>query len=60
MREQALLQRLQHVCAFDVLECNTVDPADLNDARRSVGYCNHCTTWRATSGQRGSAIWLVR
>lgn len=29
--EQALLQRLQHVCGFDVLECYTVDPADLND-----------------------------
>lgn len=29
--EQALLQRLQHVCGFDVLECNTADPADLND-----------------------------
>ena len=28
--EQALLQRLQHVCGFDVLECYTVDPADLN------------------------------
>ncbi len=29
--EQALLQRLQHVCGFDVLECQTADPADLND-----------------------------
>ena len=29
--EQALLQRLQHVCGFDVLECNTADPTDLND-----------------------------
>lgn len=29
--EQALLQRLQHVCGFDVLECHTSDPADLND-----------------------------
>lgn len=29
--EQALLQRLQHVCGFDVLECCTADPADLND-----------------------------
>ena len=29
--EQALLQRLQHVCGFDVLECHTADPADLND-----------------------------
>jgi type I restriction enzyme R subunit len=29
--EQALLQRLQHVCGFDVLECYTTDPADLND-----------------------------
>jgi|GEM_PF-3386398 len=29
--EQALLQRLQHVCGFDVLECHTTDPADLND-----------------------------
>jgi type I restriction enzyme R subunit len=29
--EQALLQRLQHVCGFDVLECYTADPADLND-----------------------------
>ena len=29
--EQALLQRLQHVCGFDVLNCYTADPADLND-----------------------------
>ena len=29
--EQALLQRLQHICGFDVLECHTTDPADLND-----------------------------
>ncbi len=29
--EQALLQRLQHVCGFDVLLCYTADPADLND-----------------------------
>ena len=29
--EQALLQRLQYVCGFDVLECHTTDPADLND-----------------------------
>ncbi len=29
--ERALLQRLQHVCGFDVLDCHTVDPADLND-----------------------------
>ena len=29
--EQALLQRLQHLCGFDVLECYTADPADLND-----------------------------
>ena len=29
--ELALLQRLQHVCGFDVLNCYTADPADLND-----------------------------
>ena len=29
--EQALLQRLQHVCGFDVLDCHTTDPADLRD-----------------------------
>ena len=29
--EQALLQPLQHICGFDVLECYTADPADLND-----------------------------
>lgn len=29
--EQALLQRLQHVCGFDVLECYTTAPTDLND-----------------------------
>lgn len=29
--EQALLQRLQHVCGFNVLDCHTTDPADLND-----------------------------
>ncbi len=26
-----MLQRLQHVCGFDVLVCYTADPADLND-----------------------------
>jgi type I restriction enzyme R subunit len=30
--EQALLQRLQHLCGFDVLKCYTADPADLNDS----------------------------
>lgn len=34
--EQALLQRLQHVCGFDVLACYTVDPADLKDASGRV------------------------
>jgi type I restriction enzyme R subunit len=29
--EQALLQRLQHLCGLDVLECYTADPADLAD-----------------------------
>ena len=29
--EQALVQRLQHDCGFDVLECYTADPTDLND-----------------------------
>ena len=29
--EQALLQRLQHQHGFDVLECHTEDPEDLND-----------------------------
>lgn len=29
--EKALLQRLQHVHGFDVLNCHTTDPADLND-----------------------------
>ncbi|THB74083.1 MAG: type I restriction endonuclease subunit R [Gammaproteobacteria bacterium] len=29
--EQALLQRLQHLHGFDVLDCNTVKPEDLND-----------------------------
>ena len=29
--EQALLQNLQHVHSFDVLECYTADPDDLND-----------------------------
>lgn len=29
--EQALLQRLQHLCGFEVLNCHTADPADLND-----------------------------
>ena len=34
--EQALLQRLQHVCGFDVLECHTADPANLNDGRSTA------------------------
>ncbi|MDB5815579.1 MAG: type site-specific deoxyribonuclease, HsdR family [Rhodocyclales bacterium] len=29
--EQALLQRLQHLCGFDVLNCFTAQPDDLND-----------------------------
>lgn len=29
--EQALLQRLQHLCGFDVLECYTAQADDLND-----------------------------
>jgi type I restriction enzyme, R subunit len=29
--EQALLQRLQHLCGYDVLNCNTASPDDLND-----------------------------
>jgi len=29
--EQALLQRLQHECGFDVLNCYTAKPDDLND-----------------------------
>lgn len=29
--EQALLQRLQHVHGFDVLNCHTAEPDDLND-----------------------------
>src|SRR2546427_204877 len=29
--ELALLQRLQHLHGFDVLDCNTRDPEDLND-----------------------------
>ena len=29
--EQAMVQRLQHVCGYDTLDCFTADPADLND-----------------------------
>src|SRR6266849_2075511 len=29
--EQALLQRLQHQLGYDVLNCYTTDPEDLND-----------------------------
>ena len=29
--EQALLQRLQHLCGFDALNCFTAQPEDLND-----------------------------
>ena len=29
--EQALLQNLQHLHSFDVLDCYTADPDDLND-----------------------------
>ena len=29
--EQALLQRLQHLCGFNVLNCFTAQPDDLND-----------------------------
>lgn len=32
--ELALLQRLQHLHGFDVLDCNTRDPEDLNDGSR--------------------------
>jgi type I restriction enzyme, R subunit len=30
--EQALLQRLQHIHGFDVLDCNTAKPEDINDS----------------------------
>lgn len=29
--EQALIQRLQHLCGFDALNCHTAQPEDLND-----------------------------
>ena len=29
--EQALLQRLQHLCGYDALNCFTAQPDDLND-----------------------------
>ena len=29
--ERALVQKLQHLHGFDVLECHTEDPEDLND-----------------------------
>ena len=29
--EQALLQRLQHLCGYDALNCFTATPDDLND-----------------------------
>lgn len=29
--EQALLQRLQHLCGFDALNCYTAQPDELND-----------------------------
>ncbi len=29
--EQALVQKLQHLYGFDVLQCYTEDPEDLND-----------------------------
>ncbi len=29
--EQALLQKLQHLHGFDVWDCNTAKPDDLND-----------------------------
>ena len=29
--EQAMVQRLQHLYGYDVLDCYTADPADLND-----------------------------
>ena len=29
--EQALLQRLQHLCGYNVLNCFTAQPDDLND-----------------------------
>jgi type I restriction enzyme R subunit len=29
--EQGIVQRLQHLYGYDALDCNTSDPADLND-----------------------------
>src|SRR5438034_6837663 len=34
--EQALLQRLQHQLGYDVLNCHTTDPEDLNDGSNRV------------------------
>ena len=29
--EQAMVQRLQHLCGYDTLNCYTADPDDLDD-----------------------------
>lgn len=29
--EQGIVERLQHLYGYDALDCNTSDPADLND-----------------------------
>jgi len=32
--EQGIAQRLRHLHGYDTLDCNTADPAELNDGSR--------------------------
>lgn len=60
--EQGLLQRLQHLHGFDVLDCHTENPDDLNDGsgrsdkREVIGYspqqgeCGYCSAKAGIGG----------
>lgn len=48
--EQALLQRLQHQFGYDVLNCQTTDPEDLNDGSNRADKCDAVFTDRLRNG----------
>ena len=57
--EQALLQRLQHLCGFDVLDCHTADPADLNDGSGRADKREVLVTGETQVGERLSKPYAV-
>ena len=69
--EQALLQRLQHLCGYDALNCFTATPDDLNDGsgrsdKREVilAFLDHLTEFELADFRRVMdtnlvAVWVL-